>query len=98
MMEKFVRLVIFIVITSGNNRVISTSKIKKITAIKKNCKEKGIRADDFGSNPHSNGDLFSRSMKVFFEIVLAIIIIIILIVKVIIAIRDTVIIIYTKFS
>lgn len=37
----------------GNNSVISTSKIKKITAIKKNRKEKGIRADPLGSNPHS---------------------------------------------
>lgn len=35
--------------------------------IKKNRKEKGIRDDDFGSNPHSNGELFSRSIKVFFE-------------------------------
>lgn len=52
---------------SGISNVISTSKIKKITAIKKNCKENGIRAELFGSNPHSNGDLFSRSMNLFFE-------------------------------
>lgn len=62
-------------ITNGNRRVISTSKIKKITAIKKNWSENGIRADDFGSNPHSKGDLFSRSINVFFEMIVAIIII-----------------------
>jgi len=37
---------------------ISTSKIIKITAIRKNCDEKGNRAEFFGSNPHSNGELF----------------------------------------
>lgn len=35
--------------------------------IKKNRKEKGSRDDDFGSNPHSNGDAFSRSTIVFFD-------------------------------
>lgn len=38
---------------TGKRRVISTSKIRKITAIKKNRKEKGNRAEPFGSNPHS---------------------------------------------
>ena len=38
---------------NGRSRVISTSKIKKMTAIKKNRKEKGNRADPLGSNPHS---------------------------------------------
>jgi len=51
----------------GRIRAISTSKIKKIIVIKKNRKEKGRREEDFGSNPHSNGDLFSRSTKVFLE-------------------------------
>lgn len=50
----------------GRRSVISTSKIKKITAIKKNRKEKGSRADPLGSNPHSNGEFFSRSVIVFF--------------------------------
>jgi len=59
-------LVIFIVKINGISNVISTSKIKKITAIKKNCREKGNRADLFGSNPHSKGLLFSRSVNVFF--------------------------------
>lgn len=67
----------------GNNKVISTSKIKKITAIRKNWSEKGIRAEDFGSNPHSNGDLFSRSINVFFEMILARSIMIILMAKII---------------
>ena len=54
-------------IVMGNRRAISTSKIRKITAIRKNRSENGIRADELGSNPHSKGDLFSRSIKVFFD-------------------------------
>jgi hypothetical protein len=52
----------------GNSSVISTSKIMKITAIRKNRDEKGSRAKFFGLNPHSNGDIFSRSSLIFFEI------------------------------
>jgi hypothetical protein len=37
-------------------------------AIRKNWREKGIRANLLGSNPHSNGLLFSLSEKVFFEV------------------------------
>ena len=50
----------------GSNRAISTSKIMNITAIRKKCDEKGSRAEFFGSNPHSNGDLFTRSSLFFF--------------------------------
>ena len=57
-----------IVIGIGNNSAISASKIMKITAIKMNPDEKGSRAEFFGSNPHSNADLFSRSSLIFFEI------------------------------
>lgn len=53
------------IIMAGIIKAISTSKIKKITAIRKNRKEKGKRADLFGSKPHSNGDVFSRSNSVF---------------------------------
>jgi len=53
-------------VARGKRSVISTSKIKKITAIKKKRREKGSRADPFGSNPHSKGEFFSRSMIVFF--------------------------------
>lgn len=60
--NKFENLIIIII---GKIKAISTSKIKKIIVIKKNRKEKGNRDEDFGSNPHSNGDLFSRSTKVF---------------------------------
>ncbi len=59
----------------GRSNAISTSKIKKITAIRKNRNEKGNRAEFLGSNPHSKGDLFSRSSIIFFENVEAIIII-----------------------
>ena len=58
-------------------RAISTSKIKKIMAIKKKCKEKGRREEDFGSNPHSKGEHFSRSKIVFLDKIVASIIIII---------------------
>lgn len=51
----------------GKIRANSTSKIKKITAIKKKFKEKGSREEVLGSNPHSNGLLFSRSEKVFLD-------------------------------
>ena len=48
---------------AGRRRTISTSKIRKIIASKKKRKEKGSRADLIGSNPHSKGELFSRSLK-----------------------------------
>ena len=53
--------------TRGKRSVISTSKIRKITAIRKNRREKGIRADPLGSNPHSKGEFFSRSLIVFLD-------------------------------
>lgn len=46
----------------GKIKAISTSKIKKIIVIKKNFNENGKREDDIGSNPHSKGELFSRSL------------------------------------
>jgi len=48
-------------------RAISISKTRKITANKKNRVEKGMRADLLGSNPHSKGELFSRSIEVRIE-------------------------------
>jgi hypothetical protein len=47
---------------------ISTSKIRKMIVIIKNWIEKGIRGWDLGSNPHSNGENFSRLKFFFFEI------------------------------
>lgn len=38
-------------------------------AIIKNRNEKGSRAVLYGSNPHSNGEDFSRSLVVFLEII-----------------------------
>jgi hypothetical protein len=43
----------------------------KLTAIKKNRDENGSRAEFFGSNPHSNGEFFSRSSLIFFKIIVA---------------------------
>lgn len=55
-------------ITNGTSRVISISKIKKISLIRKNWILNGKWLDEMGSNPHSNGDIFSWSIKDFFEI------------------------------
>jgi len=51
--------------------------------IKKNRIEKGIREKFIGSKPHSKGEIFSRSNKVFLEIVKEIFITIVLIIKMI---------------
>lgn len=56
-----IKLEIFMVIIIGKIKAISTSKIKKIIAIKKNRIEKGVREELKGLNPHSNGDNFSCS-------------------------------------
>ncbi|GHU53267.1 hypothetical protein FACS189496_4500 [Bacilli bacterium] len=85
---------VVIVIGIGSNSAISTSKIMKITATKKNRDENGSRAEFFGSNPHSKGDLFSRSSWVFFEISVAAVITMVEIVIVIAANVITVDIIY----
>lgn len=52
----------------GISRTISISKIKKISLIRKNWILKGIRFRDSGSNPHSNGEDFSRFWSIFFDI------------------------------
>ena len=44
----------------GINSTISISNTIKIIARRKNRIENGIRALWFGSNPHSNGEVFSR--------------------------------------
>lgn len=48
--------------------MISISKIKKISLIRKNWILNGRWLEEIGSNPHSNGDIFSWSIKDFFEI------------------------------
>jgi len=47
-----------IVIGIGSSSAISTSKIMKISAIKKNRDEKGSRVEFFGSKPHSTQSLY----------------------------------------
>lgn len=56
-------------IIKGIRRVISISKIKKISLIRKNWILNGRWLVEIGSNPHSNGDIFSWSLKDFFEII-----------------------------
>lgn len=76
---------------------ISTSKIKKMIVIKKNWIENGNREEVLGSNPHSNGEYFSRSFFFFFEIIIEIKINKVEIIKIIIVIVNIIIIIYIKF-
>lgn len=52
----------------GRRIAISTSKIRNTIVIIKNRNENGIREEEKGSNPHSNGDSFSRSDELFFLI------------------------------
>lgn len=47
----------------GISKTISISKTRKITAKRKKRREKGIRAVEEGSNPHSKGEIFSRSFS-----------------------------------
>lgn len=82
----------------GSSKAISTSKIKKITAIKKNRKEKGSREELLGSNPHSKGELFSRSMIVFLDKIEARVMTITTIVARINAMIEMIIITYSKQS
>lgn len=52
----------------GRISAISISKIKKIIVIRKNRREKGTRELEIWLKPHSNGDIFSLSIFIFFEI------------------------------
>lgn len=52
----------------GIRRAISTSKIKKMTASRKNRREKGVRAVWFGSKPHSYGLAFSRLLVIRIDV------------------------------
>lgn len=64
-----VQIIIFDVLNDtiiGKIKAISTSKIKKIMAIKKNRIEKGRREELKGLKPHSKGESFSRSLTFFF--------------------------------
>lgn len=55
------QVVLWRIIGKGISSTISISNTMKIIARRKNRNEKGIRAEWFGSKPHSNGDIFSRS-------------------------------------
>lgn len=87
---------ISIIEARGRSSVISTSKIKKMTAIKKNRREKGSRAEPLGSNPHSKGEFFSRSEIVFLDKSEAIVITKIEMIKIIITAEDKIIIVFSK--
>ena len=58
---------VIIVIGIGIRRTISMSNTRKMTARRKNRSEKGIRAEAFGSKPHSKGVLFSELGVVFID-------------------------------
>ena len=67
MYVQIIRFDTLIVKIIGKIKAISTSKIKKMMAIKKNRIEKGSREEFIGLNPHSKGESFSRSNNFFFE-------------------------------
>jgi hypothetical protein len=54
--------VLTIIIGMGIRSTISMSNTIKITARRKNRVENGMRAEFIGSNPHSKGEIFSRSL------------------------------------
>lgn len=56
---------------SGKRSAISTSKIRNTRAIRKNRSEKGARAFLIGSNPHSKGVSFSRSLLDFILVIIS---------------------------
>jgi len=57
----------------GIKSTISISKTMKIIARRKNRIENGIRALWFGSNPHSNGEDFSRLVVARADVIQAIV-------------------------
>jgi len=59
---------VIMVIGIGNNSAISTSKILEITAKKRIVMRMVAVRSSFSSNPHSNGNQYSRSSLIFFEI------------------------------
>lgn len=67
MIDQLIKFDIKKVLIIGINNAISMSKIKKIIVIKKNRNENGIREEEMGSNPHSNGDIFSKFNFNFFD-------------------------------
>jgi len=59
--KRYILFVIFIMMGMGISSTISMSNTMKMIANRKNRVENGIRAEFIGSNPHSNGEIFSRS-------------------------------------
>lgn len=53
------------IIIIGIKMAISTSKIKKMIVIKKKWIENAIRGLEWGSKPHSKGEVFSISLLDF---------------------------------
>ena len=51
----------------GNKKINSTSKTRKIKAIKKNCREKGSRLLLWAQKPHSKGELLAGLLSLFLE-------------------------------
>jgi hypothetical protein len=59
--KRYILFVMFIMMGIGISSTISMSNTMKMIANRKNRVENGIRAEFIGSNPHSNGEIFSRS-------------------------------------
>jgi len=67
------RLVAVVKMGIGTSKTISMSNTIKIIARRKNRIENGTRALWFGSNPHSNGEDFSRFEVERIEVIQAIV-------------------------
>jgi len=65
--DHLIKFIDLIVVIKGNIITISTSKMMKIIAIKKNCIENDKRALLKKLNPHSNGVAFSLILLDFFD-------------------------------
>lgn len=55
------RVGVWFIMGAGRRRMISMSNTRKMTAKRKNRREKGSRAEFLGSNPHSKGESLFRS-------------------------------------
>jgi len=71
--SKVERLVAVVKIGIGTSSTISISNTIKMIARRKNRIENGIRALWLGSNPHSNGEDFSRFVDERIEVIQAIV-------------------------
>lgn len=86
------------VIIIGKIIMISISKIKNKTLMIKKWIENGIRENDIGLNPHSNGDIFCLSVIDFFFSIIIIVDTVIVNIVVVMVNISTILIIHFRFN